>query len=375
MHARSAIADSLANDVDRLFASTVGRVTGRGLFIETSPRITSIAVDAARLQEAVVIEPDATRLEQYEGMVELRHVLTLNREPLIVDREVTIPPASFVLMSPTRFAPRLHLHWQIAVAQRATVTGGQCFVLAEKGPQARYLARVFAEVAGGTLEVVGKGRTHRLLRATFDAHSVVTWPSLRSRRTISVADLSFEVETGLTGFASGGLDEGTRRLIEATDFREIKSLLDIGCGWGPIGLIAALKNITTHVTMLDSDLRSIAIAQTNANQLGIGDRTRTMHADSIIHVTGRVDHVLANPPLHISADARYHLLSGLASRLVGPARARFVVQKGYADSVRADLVHQFMDVHDAVEMSEYVVLDARVATIGSGHESRPLSLQ
>lgn len=66
-----------------------------------------------------------------------------------------------------------------------------------------------------------------------------------------------------TLFSTFGIDHGTDILIRAIDFKNTKSILDIGCGYGPLGIILAKNNPQADVVMVDRDL--LAVRYTNFN--------------------------------------------------------------------------------------------------------------
>jgi 16S rRNA G1207 methylase RsmC len=66
-----------------------------------------------------------------------------------------------------------------------------------------------------------------------------------------------------TLFSTFGMDHGTDILIRAINVKNPKSILDIGCGYGPLGIILAHSNPHAEVIMVDRDL--LAVRYTNFN--------------------------------------------------------------------------------------------------------------
>jgi len=62
--------------------------------------------------------------------------------------------------------------------------------------------------------------------------------------------LSFMVDSGI--FASHGLDPGTALLIENLAPRRTDRILDLGCGWGAIGVAAAKSAPGGRVVLTDA---------------------------------------------------------------------------------------------------------------------------
>ncbi|SES11637.1 class I SAM-dependent methyltransferase [Salisediminibacterium halotolerans] len=87
------------------------------------------------------------------------------------------------------------------------------------------------------------------------------------RREIRVSlreqPFSFVLDRGV--FASAGLDFGTQVLIEAFEEPPVDGpMLDIGCGWGPIGISLAVFYPERDWVMLDVNQRSADLARENA---------------------------------------------------------------------------------------------------------------
>ncbi len=73
----------------------------------------------------------------------------------------------------------------------------------------------------------------------------------------------FIFEVGETLFSTFSIDHGTDILIRAIESNNPKSILDIGCGYGPLGIILAKNNPQADVIMVDRDL--LAVKYSNLN--------------------------------------------------------------------------------------------------------------
>lgn len=94
------------------------------------------------------------------------------------------------------------------------------------------------------------------------------------RKDISFEDnlmghrLVFNTTWGL--FSPKGIDNGTRLLLDYLDVKQDAQALDLGCGYGPIGLTIAKCAPQGFCTMVDKDFVAIEYAKKNAqlNQIG-----------------------------------------------------------------------------------------------------------
>lgn len=84
-------------------------------------------------------------------------------------------------------------------------------------------------------------------------------------RTI-LRDNSFEFLTASSVFSKKRVDRGTRLLIEAMILPERGAVLDVGCGYGAVGIIAAASNPRLQVVMTDVNARAVRLARINAQK-------------------------------------------------------------------------------------------------------------
>ena len=134
-------------------------------------------------------------------------------------------------------------------------------------------------------------------------------PSNRIALNLRGFDLHFETQAGV--FSHGELDEGSRLLIEAMRVSPTAKLLDLGCGWGAIGVVAAKLATRGHVTMVDSDIRATRLAErnlalnnlTNAEVI-LGDGFRDLPPKT------RFDVIASNPPTHSGREVLDEMVEG-----------------------------------------------------------------
>src|SRR5512139_2232491 len=108
-----------------------------------------------------------------------------------------------------------------------------------------------------------------------DEHYFTADPHVEFRRTPVHAqvwghDLSLTSGSGV--FAQGRLDIGTAVLFRATTPPADGTLLDLGCGYGVIGLAMAVAAPSARVVAVDVNARAVLLANENAVALGVADR-------------------------------------------------------------------------------------------------------
>lgn len=143
-------------------------------------------------------------------------------------------------------------------------------------------------------------------------------------------------------FSRDGVDYGSRVLIEMMEFGDHADVLDLGCGYGPIGLAAARLAPRGHVTMLDVNERAVALANENAALNGITN-AKAVQSDLYEAVHGRTfDVILSNPPIRAGKAVVHRILTESKNHLRTGGALWIVIQnKQGAPSAKAKLLEVF----------------------------------
>ncbi|PJI94366.1 class I SAM-dependent methyltransferase [Luteimicrobium subarcticum] len=168
--------------------------------------------------------------------------------------------------------------------------------------------------------------------------------SADERRTISVrlAGRDVDVETAGGIFSPGRLDLGTQVLLRSVPDlpAHAADVLDLGCGWGPVALTAALERPDARVWAVDVNERSLDLTGRNARRLGLtGVVPSTPDAvpDDVLF-----DAIWSNPPIRVGKHVLHGMLDQWLPRLRPGASAYLVVQRNLgADSLQTWLADRF----------------------------------
>lgn len=160
-------------------------------------------------------------------------------------------------------------------------------------------------------------------------------PFERARFTATVWGRDLALRSGSGVFSHGHLDHGTAVLFRETEPPAPGRILDLGCGYGVIGLAIAALVPEATVTGVDVNERAILLANENAASLGLANFRASKQAE------GEYDEIWSNPPIRIGKQALHELLLTWLTRLVPGGRAVMVVGKNLgADSLQAWLTEQ-----------------------------------
>ena len=108
-------------------------------------------------------------------------------------------------------------------------------------------------------------------------------------------------------FSAGKIDGGTSLLLDSIQDLPLegREVLDLGCGYGLLGLFAGLRG--AKVTALDDDWPSVDSTRSNFDRLSVN--ARVLHSDltSDLDPQERFDVVLINPPFHVGKSVQMDL--------------------------------------------------------------------
>ena len=162
-----------------------------------------------------------------------------------------------------------------------------------------------------------------------DEHYFTADPSVPFRRapvTFSAWGHSLSMTTGSGVFARGRMDVGTAVLLRETAPPAGGRILDLGCGYGAIGLAIACAVPGATVTGVDVNERALLLANENAASLGLTSRFAAV-PPSGVPADAAYDELWSNPPIRIGKAALHELLLTWLARLAPGGRAVLVVGK------------------------------------------------
>lgn len=149
-------------------------------------------------------------------------------------------------------------------------------------------------------------------------------------------EMTFTTSSGT--FSHRGLDKATEILLRASTPPTAGTLLDLGCGWGPIACSLALAAPRAAVWAVDINQRALDLTGLNAERAGA--RVHTALPDDV-PATLVVDQIWSNPPIRIGKAALHDLLMRWLPHLAPAGTARLVVGKNLgADSLQQWLIDQ-----------------------------------
>ena len=143
--------------------------------------------------------------------------------------------------------------------------------------------------------------------------------------TYKVKDVSLELYTDTGVFSKDKVDYGSDVMIKSLPGLS-GSILDLGCGYGVIGLSIAKANPAAHVTMVDINQRAVDLTAMNIERNGIKN-AEAFVSDGFQNVNGLYNAIISNPPIRAGKSVIYPLFEESIKYLNPNGSLYLVIQK------------------------------------------------
>ena len=176
-------------------------------------------------------------------------------------------------------------------------------------------------------------------------------PSDTRKITYNFEDSSITFTSDLGVFSKDKLDYGSRLLIETFMNQGIynASILDVGCGYGFIGLsLAKFRN--AKVTMVDVNKRALHLANMNIKSNNI-ENAEAFESNIYESVEGKYDFIITNPPIRTGRETVLEFLRGAKEHLNENGELWFVMRKNHGALTVAKLLEDLYKI-EVVEKSK-----------------------
>ena len=135
--------------------------------------------------------------------------------------------------------------------------------------------------------------------------------------------MRFKTDRGV--FSKNWIDYGSRVLLENYQPESAKSLLDVGCGYGTLGLTLA-KKFDLDVTMVDVNSRSLDSCRQNAIDNTVSN-SKIELSNIYESVSEKYDAIISNPPIRAGKEVVHEILAGAFGHLNDGGHLTIVIQK------------------------------------------------
>ena len=166
--------------------------------------------------------------------------------------------------------------------------------------------------------------------------------------------LNFHSTWGI--FSPREIDEGTRLLVERLDIRPTDHCLDLGCGYGPIGLFMARRAPQGETLMVDKDFLAVEYANANAKRNGV-ENAEAMLSNAFDHIdpTRRFNIIASNIPAKVGKEMLSLILHDAWQRLNPGGKLYVVTINGLRQYMKRNLNEVFGNYKKLKQGKSYTV--------------------
>lgn len=171
---------------------------------------------------------------------------------------------------------------------------------------------------------------------------------------VTLLGQSFTFLTDSGVFSKKMVDYGSQVLLNTLDFEKGKTLLDLGCGYGPLGISLA-KVQGVKPTMVDINNRAIDLAKQNGQKNGV--EADIFQSNIYEKVNGTFDYIISNPPIRAGKQVVHTIISESINYLKVGGNLTIVIQKKQGGpSAKAKMEEVFGNVEILKRDKGYYIL-------------------
>ena len=129
-------------------------------------------------------------------------------------------------------------------------------------------------------------------------------------------------------FSKNKVDEGSLAFLKVLLPLELgKNILDLGCGYGTIGLTLAIAKKEARVTLADVNARALNMCKKNAEALNLSQRVTILQSDIYEKIEGPYDSIVVNPPIRAGKAVTYRMYEEAKQYLIDGGSLFIVIRK------------------------------------------------
>lgn len=192
------------------------------------------------------------------------------------------------------------------------------------------------------------------------AHYFTNEENLKSEIEKVIAEINgipfyFYTDNGV--FSKGELDFGTELLLKNFKYDDPnnKTLLDIGCGCGPIGIYASHLGFT--VDMSDVNKRAIHLSKMSLKEQNLN--ANVFESDAYKNINNKYDYIVSNPPIRVGKEKLYEIVMNAKEHLKDGGSLWIVVRKQQgAESMVRDMKNAYKTVEVIAKKKGFFIIKA-----------------
>lgn len=174
---------------------------------------------------------------------------------------------------------------------------------------------------------------------------------------VEINGIPFYFYTDNGVFSKGELDFGTELLLKnfKYDNPNNKTLLDIGCGCGPIGIYAS--HLGFAVDMSDVNKRAIHLSKMSLKEQSLN--ANVFESDAYKNIINKYDYIVSNPPIRVGKEKLYEIVMNAKEHLKDGGSLWIVVRKQQgAESMVRDIKNTYKTVEVIAKKKGFFIIKA-----------------
>ena len=166
--------------------------------------------------------------------------------------------------------------------------------------------------------------------------------------------MTFLTDAGV--FSKRMVDYGSQVLLNTLVLESDKTLLVVGCGYGPLGLTLG-KVFGVQATLIDINSRALDLARANAEKNQVN--ARIFQSNVYEDVEGNFDYIVSNPPIRAGKSVVHEIIKGAFCHLEDQGSLTIVIQKKQgAPSAKAKMEEVFGNCQILKKDKGYYILES-----------------
>ncbi|RDH88454.1 MAG: methyltransferase [endosymbiont of Escarpia spicata] len=173
-------------------------------------------------------------------------------------------------------------------------------------------------------------------------------------------DLPFVFHTTWGLFSPRDIDEGTRLLVDRLGIEATDNCFDLGCGYGPIGLLMARLAPQGQTLMVDKDFIAVDYSNGNAERNGLDNvRAKLSNGFDQADPNLRFDVIASNIPAKVGKEMLSLYLHDALARMNPGGRLYLVTINGLRQFMKRNLNEVFGNYKKLKQGKAYTVAFAQ----------------
>ena len=146
--------------------------------------------------------------------------------------------------------------------------------------------------------------------------------------TFEINGITMKLLTDNGVFSKNNVDEGSYAFLKVLLPLDLGNrILDLGCGYGTIGLTLAKAHEEARITLADVNPRAVALCERNAGLLNLSPRVTILQSDIYEKIEGPYDSIVVNPPIRAGKKVTYRMYEEAKQYLIDGGTLYIVIRK------------------------------------------------